>query len=88
MVKAYILIKVSSGMEDEVLRNILDLAVVEEAHKVFGAYDVVAEVRARDMETIVEIITGQIRKVDGVADTQSLLVIDVELDLASTSVAT
>lgn len=88
MVKAYVLIKVGGGKEDEVLRNILELAIVEEAHKVFGAYDVVAEVRARDMETIIEIITGKIRKIEGVADTQSLLVIDVELDLESTSVAT
>lgn len=87
MVKAYILIKTASGAEDEVLRNILSISIVEEAHKVFGPYDIVAEVRGRDIEALVEIITGRIRRIKGLSETQSLLVIDPELDLTSSSLA-
>jgi len=87
MVKAYVLIKTESGKEDEVLRKLLELSVTEEAHKVFGPFDIVAEVRGRDMETLVEIITGKIRTIEGTTDTQSLMAIDVEIDMTSTSLA-
>jgi DNA-binding Lrp family transcriptional regulator len=83
--KAYILIKAVVGQEDNVLQDVLKLSVTEEAHKVFGAYDIVAEVRGRDMETLVEIITGKLRKIKGIQDTQSILVIDSEIDMTSTS---
>lgn len=76
MVKAYILIKVVVGHGDSVLKDVLSLSVTEEAHKVFGPYDIVAEIRGRDMETLVEIITDKLRKIEGIEDTQSFLVID------------
>ena len=85
MVKAYVLIKAQIGKEDSVLREVLALSVTDEAHKVFGPYDIVAEVRGRDMETLVEIITSKLRKIDGIEDTQSILVIDSEIDMTSTS---
>ena len=84
MVKAYILIKAAVGQEENVLREVLKLSVTEEAHKVFGPYDLVAEVRGRDMETLVEIITGKVRSIKGIVDTQSILVIDAEIDMSST----
>lgn len=88
MVKAYILIKATVGKEDEVLKEVLGLSVTDEAHKVFGPYDIVAEVRGRDMETLVEIITGKIRRIEGIEDTQSILVIDSEIDMTSTNFST
>ncbi|MGQ4911638.1 MAG: Lrp/AsnC family transcriptional regulator [Candidatus Thorarchaeota archaeon] len=84
MVKAYILIKAAVGHEENVLREVLNLSVTEEAHKVFGPYDIVAEVRGRDMETLVEIITEKVRRIEGIVDTQSILVIDAEIDMSST----
>ena len=88
MVKAYILIKATVGKEDEVLKEVLSLSVTDEAHKVFGPYDIVAEVRGRDMETLVEIITEKVRQIKGIVDTQSILVIDTEIDMSSTSFST
>lgn len=88
MVKAYILIKAAVGKEDDVLKEVIALSVTDEAHKVFGPYDIVAEVRGRDMETLVEIITGKIRRIEGIEDTQSILVIDTEIDMTSTSFST
>jgi DNA-binding Lrp family transcriptional regulator len=87
MVKAYILIKAQVGQEDSVLKDVLELSVTEEAHKVFGPYDIVAEVRGRDMETLVEVITQKVRRIKGIEDTQSILVIDTEIDMTSTSLA-
>jgi hypothetical protein len=37
------------------------------------------------METLVEIITEKVRKIDGIEDTQSILVIDSEIDMTGTS---
>jgi DNA-binding Lrp family transcriptional regulator len=84
-VKAYILIKAAVGQEDSVLQEVLNLSVTEEAHKVFGPCDIVAEVKGRDMETLVEIITDKVRRIKGIEDTQSILVIDSEIDMSSTS---
>jgi DNA-binding Lrp family transcriptional regulator len=86
-VKAYVLIKAAVGKEDDVLREVLGLTVTEEAHKVFGPYDIVAEVRGRDMETLVEVITQKVRRIKGIVDTQSILVIDTEIDMSSTGLA-
>jgi DNA-binding Lrp family transcriptional regulator len=85
MVKAYILIKAAVGEEDQVLKEMLALSVTEEAHKVFGAYDIIAEVKGRDMETLVEIITDKVRRIKGIEDTESILVIDSEIDMTATS---
>jgi len=85
--KAYVLVKTAGGKEDDVLRKLLSLSTVEEAHKVFGQYDIVAEIRGRDMETIVEVVTARIRKIDGLLDTHTLLVVDPELDMTSSSLA-
>ena len=67
------------------MQEVLKLSVTDEAHKVFGPYDIVAEVRGRDMETLVEVITEKVRKIEGIEDTQSILVIDSEIDMTSTS---
>ncbi|MBD3407788.1 MAG: Lrp/AsnC family transcriptional regulator [Candidatus Lokiarchaeota archaeon] len=85
MVKAYILIRTKAGEEDNVLKEILNLHVTEEAHKVFGPYDIIAEVRGRDMESLVDIILTKIRRIKGMEETQSLMAIDAELDMISTS---
>ncbi len=76
MVKAYILIKAASGKEDFVLKELLKLSVTEEAHKVFGPFDIVLEVTARDVEAAVDILLTKIRSIDGLTDTLTLLVID------------
>jgi len=88
MVKAYVLIKTVSGQEDEVIKELLKLSVTEEAHKVFGPYDIIVEVRGRDMEAIVDILLSKIRPLRGIIETQSLLVIDGEVDMVSTGLGT
>ncbi len=87
MVKAYVMIKAVSGMESEVLRELNEIHSMEEVHAVFGAFDIVAEIRAKDMETIIDVITDRIRKIKGIIDTNTLLVIDVDVDITSTGLA-
>ncbi len=87
MVKAYILIKTESGKEDEVLKTLLRMSVTEEAHAVFGPFDIIAEVRARDMDSIVEIVLSKIRRISGITDTQSLIAVDAEIDMSSSGLA-
>ncbi|MFW9945050.1 MAG: Lrp/AsnC ligand binding domain-containing protein, partial [Candidatus Sifarchaeia archaeon] len=55
---------------------LLKLSVTEEAHKVFGPFDIVLEVTARDVEAVFDILLTKIRTIDGLGDTQTLLVID------------
>ncbi len=87
MVKAYVLIKAASGKEEDVIKALNQMSVTDEAHGVFGGYDIVAEIRGRDMETLIEIVTGKIRKIDGIIDTETLLIVDFDLDISSSSLA-
>ena len=87
MVKAYVLIKAASGKEEAVIKKLNELSVTDEAHGVFGGYDIVAEIRGRDMETLIEIVTGKIRKIEGIIDTETLLIVDFDLDIASSGLA-
>ncbi len=87
MVKAYVLIKAASGKEEDVIKTLNEMSVTDEVHGVFGGYDIVAEIRGRDMETLIEIVTGKIRKIDGIMDTETLLIVDFDLDISSSSLA-
>ncbi|MFC7069637.1 Lrp/AsnC family transcriptional regulator [Halobaculum lipolyticum] len=72
MVHAFVMVKVSgdadtSGVADTVSR----IETVTEAHVVAGDFDVVAEVDAPDMYTVLDTVAGAVRGVDGVTDTRT-----------------
>ena len=44
-----------------------------------------SEAKSREMETLVEIITDKIRRINGIEDTQSIILMDNEIGMSSTS---
>jgi len=73
---AFVLINTEIGSESEVLASLKKIDAVEEAHMVYGVYDVVAKVRADTMDKLKEIVTWHVRRLDKVRSTLTMIVIE------------
>lgn len=70
---AIVFITTAVDKVSEVAEEIAALPSVTEVYSVTGDIDLVAMVRTRDVESIADVVTGQINKVDGVTNTQTHL---------------
>ncbi len=73
---AFVLVNAEVGSEDAVVEELRKIANVKESYAVYGVYDVVAKVEAESMDTLKEIITWKIRRLDKVRSTLTMLVIE------------
>ena len=76
MPRAFVLINVESGSEDEVLKEIKKLKGVEEAYFSYGVYDLVTKIRADTMEKLKEMVTRKIRARSKVRSTLTLIMLE------------
>jgi len=74
MEKAYVLIVSETGSEKHVIEKLLMIDEIKEVNRVWGAYDVVVKVVVSTSDAVREIITGKIRKIEGIKTTVSLIV--------------
>ncbi len=74
MEKAYVLIVSETGSEKHVIEKLLRIDEIKEINRVWGAYDVVIKVVGPTSDAVREIITGKIRKIEGIKTTVSLIV--------------
>ena len=58
----------------QVLRQVRAIEGVEEAQMVYGVYDIVAKVKGKTIEKLKHTITEQIRKIDKVQTTTTMIV--------------
>ncbi len=63
MPTAYILLNTEIGAENQVLKALKKIEGVEEAHNLWGVYDIIANVKADNMEKLKYIITKRIEKI-------------------------
>lgn len=76
MAEAFVLINTEVGGEGEVLKALLQIDGVEEAYVVYGVYDIVAKIKAPDIESLKKIVTTNIRKLSKVKSTLTMIVVD------------
>ena len=76
MPEAYILINCDLGSEESVIEELKHVDTVKEVHGTFGAYDIVAKVTSDKSETLRKSITWQIRKINNVRSTLTLMGIE------------
>ena len=76
MPMAFVFITTEIGFESEVLNELKKIDVVKELYVVYGVYDVVAKVSAETMDKINKIVTGNIRRLDKVQSTLTMIVIE------------
>jgi DNA-binding Lrp family transcriptional regulator len=76
MPKAYVLINVESGSEEEVLEQIKKIEGVEEAYYSYGVYDIIAKIKAVTMVKLKETVTQRIRTLSKVRSTLTLIMME------------
>ena len=76
MPRAFVLINVESGSEDEVLKEIKRLECVDEAYFSYGVYDLVTKIKADTMEQLKEMVTRKIRGLNKVRSTLTLIMLE------------
>ena len=63
MPTAYVLINTEIGSEFDVLEELKKVEGVEEAHNLWGVYDIIASIKTDTMDKLTFIITKQIEKI-------------------------
>ena len=76
MPRAFVLINVESGSEDEVLRELKKIEGVEEAYFSYGVYDLITKIKADTMESLKDMVTRRIRALNKVRSTLTLIMME------------
>lgn len=72
MVVGFIFIRTDPKLEVKAYRELMKIHEISELNPLFGEYDLVAKVEARDFNRLSRIVLNRIRKVPGVEDTETL----------------
>jgi len=73
MVTAYILVKLVPGLESSALSQIRVTPGVMDVNLVFGQWDAIAVAEAKSLFELSKIVVGEVRGIQGVQDTTTLL---------------
>ena len=76
MVEAFVLINAETGAEDEILSALRKMKGVKEVYFVFGAYDIVTKIEADSMTKLKEVTIRNIRKLDRVRSTLTMIAME------------
>ncbi len=73
---AYVLITTEAGAVKSVLESLKKIDSVKETYMVYGVYDIVATVKAETMDKLKEIVTWDLRGLDRVTSTLTMIVVE------------
>ncbi len=71
--KAYVLVNTELGQEASVVEELSVVPGINSAHSLYGIYDVIVEVEAETMDKVKEIVFNNIRRLDSVKTTITLI---------------
>jgi DNA-binding Lrp family transcriptional regulator len=73
---AYVLINTEIGCIPEVLKAVRKIKNIQEAHSVYGVYDIVVKVEAESMAKLKDIVTWNVRRLNNVRSTLTMIVME------------
>ncbi len=73
METAFVLVNCDLGSEEGIIDDLKHIESVKEVHGTFGAYDIIAKIESPEREKLRETITWNIRKLEHVRSTLSLM---------------
>ena len=76
MPRAFILVNVESGTEDQALKQLKSIEGVAESYVTYGVYDLMMRIVAKTMEELKDIVTHKIRTVKQVHSTLTLIMVE------------
>jgi len=68
----FVLISTAPAKEHQVYNELSKIKEIVELHPLFGEYDLIAKIEAKDLDELGKIVVEKIRAIDGVADTKTL----------------
>jgi DNA-binding Lrp family transcriptional regulator len=72
--KAFVLINVEPGVVSDIVAQLKNASHVKSAYTVTGPYDAIAELEAEDYGRIAELVETEIRRMEGIEKTMTLVV--------------
>ena len=76
MPTAYVLINCDLGSESDIIKELKKLPEVVEVSGVFGVYDIIVRIRSESMDKLREVVTWNVRRIDKVRSTLTMMVIE------------
>ncbi|MCZ2809157.1 MAG: Lrp/AsnC ligand binding domain-containing protein [Candidatus Bathyarchaeota archaeon] len=76
MPMAYVLITTETGAMESVRESLKKMDYVTETYMVYGVYDIIATVKAETMDKLKEIVTWNLRSLDKVRSTLTMIVVE------------
>ena len=76
MPMAYVLITTETGAMESVRESLKKIDYVKETYMVYGVYDIIATVKAETMDKLKEIVTWNLRSLDRVRSTLTMIVVE------------
>jgi len=73
MVKGYLLLKLIPGLEPDAMSQIRAIPGVIDINLVFGQWDAIAVAEAKSLFELARMIVGEVRGIQGVQDTATLV---------------
>ena len=73
-IKAYVLLKVSSGSEREVCKKIADFDEVVDANIIYGEFDIVAKISIDELPSLEAFLSENIRTIPSIMLTSTMIV--------------
>jgi DNA-binding Lrp family transcriptional regulator len=73
---AYVLITTEKGALESVRESLKKIDCVKETYTVYGVYDIIATVKAETLDKLREIVTWNLRSLDEVRSTLTMIVIE------------
>ena len=73
MVTSIILIKAQRTQINDVAETLAEIGSISEVYSVSGRYDLIAMVRVKTNEELSELVTNELKTVDGITHTETML---------------
>jgi DNA-binding Lrp family transcriptional regulator len=74
--RAFVFINAAIGSESAVLEALKKVRGVKEAYLVYGTYDIVGKIETDTMDSLKELVTRHIRRIDAVRTTLTMPVVE------------
>lgn len=75
MISAVVLLNTNSNAQDSVLESLKLVDGVEEAHALYGVYDLLVKIKGSSIEKLKEITKSQIKPIAGVNSSLTLMIV-------------
>ncbi len=75
MISAVVLLNTDSGTQDKILESLRLVDGVEEAHALYGVYDLLVKIKGNSIEKLKEITKSRIKPIAGVNSSLTLMIV-------------